>query len=224
MERRKLLAAASGVIGLTATAGCITGGGGDADAGEAETLPPATDEPTEAGDSSNGGGGDATESGGNGGDESDGGGDDAADDGSGDDGGSTATESGGDDSATEEPTATATSEPATIEFDATIEQITSCGTTCRTLQYAIINRGEKDAPDVTVHIEVHTGGEKIWDNDQDIDDVGARSQRTGIIRDIDVGLGGGNKIKSNDGEVLIVLTPHSDGVSETFEFEETLDV
>lgn len=195
---------------MTATAGCITGGGGDEDAGEAETLPPATDEPTDSDDSSN--------------DDAD----DTATASNDDGGGSTATESSDGDSGTEaptdEPTATATSEPATIEFDATIEQITSCGSTCRTLQYAIINRGQRDAPDVTVNIEVHTGGEKIWDNDQDIDDVDARSQRTGITRDIDVGLGGGNKIKSNDGEVLIVLTPRSEGVSETFEFEETLDV
>jgi len=75
-----------------------------------------------------------------------------------------------------------------------------------------------------VRIRVFTGGEKIWDEKQAVGTVEAQSQRTGISRDIDVGLLGGRKIQNNDGEVTIKLTPTAAGVSETFTYERTLDV
>jgi hypothetical protein len=207
MERRKLLASAGGVVGTVTFAGCITGNSGDPDAGgtgEEETLPPMTDTETAASTATS----------------ADDSGDPTAT--TGDDG----TASGGEDTqtATAEPTETATAEPAQIDFDAEVEEITKCGQTCRKLKYAIINLGQKDAPGVTVRIRIYTGGDKIWDSPQNVGDLSARSQRTGITRDIDVGLSGANKIKGNDGEIRIKLTPQSDGVSETFTFEATLDV
>lgn len=196
MERRKLLANVVGTVGIAGFAGCLTGSdGGEEDAGEQETLEPATDEETTADT--------------DGSDDSDDSNDETA----------TANEDG-DETATE----TTTEEPATIEFDAEVEEINKCGETCRELVYALLNRGDKTASDVTVNIKIFTDGEKLWDNDQEVGELGAQSKRSGILREIDVGLSGGRKIKSNDGDIVIELTPSSDGVSETFEFEATLDV
>jgi len=113
---------------------------------------------------------------------------------------------------------------ADVDFEASVEAVEKCSKTCRTLTYALQNRGADPAPDVTVRIQVFTDGEEIWDKDQSVGTLDARSQRSGITRDIDVGLLGGQKIKSNDGEVVIELTPQAAGVSETFTFERTLDV
>lgn len=113
---------------------------------------------------------------------------------------------------------------ADVDFGAEVESIEKCGTTCRTLTYALRNTGADAAADVVVGIRVFTGGENVYDEDQAVGTIDASSQRTGITRDIDVGLMGAQNIKSNDGEIRIELAPAAGGVSETFEFEATLDV
>lgn len=131
------------------------------------------------------------------------------------------TESGG------EATATATATDgasADVDFETAVDNIEKCSKTCRTLTYAVQNRGSENAPDVVVRIQVFTGGEQIWDENQSVGSIESQSQRTGISRDIDVGLFGGRKIQNNDGEVTIKLTPEAAGVSETFTYERTLDV
>ena len=105
-----------------------------------------------------------------------------------------------------------------------MEHVERCGTTCRTLTYALENRGTDPAPDVVVRIRVLTGGKTVWDEEQAVGSVDAGETRAGIGRDIDVGPLGGQKIKSNDGEGVIELTPRAAGVSETFTFERTLYV
>lgn len=114
--------------------------------------------------------------------------------------------------------------PADVDFGAEVESIEKCSTTCRTLTYALRNRGSDAAADVVVGVRVFTGGENVYDEEQVVGTVDAGSQRTGITRDIDVGLMGAQSIKSNDGEIRIELTPTAGEVSETFEFEATLDV
>lgn len=123
-----------------------------------------------------------------------------------------------------EVTATATVDAPDVNFQTEVENIEKCAKTCRTLTYAVQNRGAETAPDVVVRIRVLTGGEKVYDEKQSVGTIEARSQRTGITRDIDVGLLGGRKIQNNDGEVTIKLTPTAAGVSETFTYERTLDV
>lgn len=139
--------------------------------------------------------------------------DTATDEGEGDDGTTEAGDGGGSDDGA-----------ADVDFDAAVESIEKCSTTCRTLTYALKNRGSDAASDVVVAIQVFTGGESVYDEPQDVGTIDASSQRTGITRDIDVGLMGAQTIKSNDGEIRIELTPTAGAVSETFEFEATLDV
>jgi archaellum component FlaG (FlaF/FlaG flagellin family) len=140
----------------------------------------------------------------------------------------TATATSTESEATAEPTddAAAATEAsvADIQWDAAVENIEKCGRTCRTLTYTLKNLGSDPAPSVMVGIEVFTGGNSIWNKDQDIGEVGAKTKRTGISKDIDVGLLGGQKIKSNDGKITVELTPKDEDVSKTFTFEATLDV
>lgn len=195
MRRRKLLSAVGFTTAVTATAGCLTGG--------------SDDDSTAAGD---GNGGSTARP------DADGSTTTPQDDGESDDDREDAP-TGEDDSGGEESTGS-----ADVDFEATVERVETCGTTCRTLTYALENRGTDPAPDVVVRIRVFTGGKKIWDKEQVVGSIGAGETRSGISRDIDVGLLGGRKIKSNDGEVVIELTPRAAGVSETFTFERTLDV
>mgnify|MGYP006286650631 CR=1 FL=1 len=121
-------------------------------------------------------------------------------------------------------TATPTPEP-TIQFHAQIDSISKCGRTCRSLKYTVQNQGLKSANDVSVDIKVFTGGEEVYDTTQSIEDVTKRTELSGITHTIDVGIGGGSKIKGNDGQVTIKITPRSaDGTSDTFSFDRTLDV
>ncbi|WP_323675980.1 hypothetical protein [Halorubellus sp. PRR65] len=113
---------------------------------------------------------------------------------------------------------------ANVDFEASVVRIEKCSATCRTLTYALENRGADPAPDVVVRIRVFTGGEKVWDEERSVGGIDAGDERPDISRDIDVGLLGGGKIKRNDGEVDIRLTARAAGVSETFAFERTLDV
>jgi archaellum component FlaG (FlaF/FlaG flagellin family) len=133
----------------------------------------------------------------------------------------TATESEGTDTATPTETAAETQ----IDYDVELTEITKCGTTCRTATFTVKNTGQKDAPSTSIDAEVLTGGDSVFDDAFEIGDVSARSQRKDIQRDIDVGLGGAQKIQGNDGEVIIEMTPESgDYTGETFSFDRTLDV
>jgi outer membrane murein-binding lipoprotein Lpp len=127
-------------------------------------------------------------------------------------------------SSAEETDQTATPEPA-IRFNAELNSLTKCGTTCREIAYKIQNTGRAAADGVTVRIRVQTGGEQVYSETQSIDSIPGRAQKSGIVHQIDVGIGGGSKIKSNDGEVILFLEPEAgNGESETFSFERTLDV
>lgn len=119
---------------------------------------------------------------------------------------------------------TATPEP-TVEFNAMLNDVSKCGLTCREIKYTLQNRGQLSANQVTVGIQVHTGGDQVYDATQSIGDLQSRTQKAGITRQIDVGIGGGNKIQNNNGEITLTLTPESEsGVSENFTFDRTLDV
>jgi hypothetical protein len=119
---------------------------------------------------------------------------------------------------------TDTPEPS-VQFNAELNSMTECGTTCREIDYTIQNTGKAVAEGVTVRIRVRTGGDEVYNKTQSIDNIPSRAQKSGIIHQIDVGIGGGSNIKSNDGEVTLFLEPEaSSGASETFSFERTLDV
>lgn len=194
MKRRTLLTA--GVVGAASVSGClgIITGGG----GGGSTPAQETLEPT--------------------------GTDTAADTASATDSASGTDTASATDTATGTSTGTASGATPDIDFQASVENIEKCGRTCRTLFYTVVNRGNDDAAGVGVRIRVFTGGDKVYDEVQEIGPLDARSKREGIEKGIDVGLGGAAKIKSNDGEVTIELRPEADsGVSEQFSFDRTLD-
>jgi hypothetical protein len=212
MKRRTLLSALT--IGTAGLAGCstLTGDGATETLPEEDTLTPTETE-------SGGGGGETTS-----------GGETAATaadttSASDDDGGG-----GGDDTDTASPTPDATATKAVNgdgPYNAMTEDISKCGTTCRTLTYTLQNRGSEDLSGITVNFKVFTpdkDGKKIYDNDQDVGSLSAQSQRQGIQKDIDVGLGGASSLRGNDGEAIIQLTPTSDsGASQTFLFPRNIE-
>jgi hypothetical protein len=140
-----------------------------------------------------------------------------------DDGG-TATPAGGDATATPEPTATAT--PAgSVAFAVELGETSECGRTCRTVTYTLGNTGDRDAADVTVGVHVFTGGDRVFDGSHEVGSVPAGEERSGLSKDVDVGLFGGRKVLGNDGQVTVELTPEAgSGASETFTFERQLDL
>lgn len=117
-----------------------------------------------------------------------------------------------------------TPEPS-VEFNAMLNGVSQCGLTCREIEYTIQNRGQRSATQVTVSIQVTTGGEQVYSQTQSIGSVESQTQKSGITHQIDAGMGGGNKIQSNDGDVTIRLMPEAgDSTSSEFIFERTLDV
>ena len=136
------------------------------------------------------------------------------------------TTAGDGDAGASTPTGSPTPMSAGVEFDASLAENTSqCGFTCRTVTYTITNRGTATAADVTVGIRVSTGGDQVYNGSQSIGDVGAQSQKSGVTKNVDPGLGVGRKVQNNDGQVTVVLTPQAaGGAAATFEFERQLDV
>ncbi len=114
---------------------------------------------------------------------------------------------------------------AEVEFDASLaESAEECGLTCRRMSYSITNRGAGTAEDVMVGVSVSTGGEQVYETTQSVGDIGARDRRTGITADVDPGLGGGRKIRDNDGRVTVVLVPRAaGGVGTAVGFERRTD-
>lgn len=196
MRRRRLLSAVGAATAVAAAAGCLTDGSDD--------EPTAPDEDSGAATTATTADGSTTAS----------------------DGDAGGADGGGDGATTSEDASSGDGSDgsANVDFEATVERVEKCSATCRTLTYALENRGTDAAPDVVVRIRVFTGGKKVWDKEQAVGSIDAGGTLSGISRDIDVGLLGGRKIKSNDGEVVIKLTPRAAGVSETFTFERTLDV
>jgi hypothetical protein len=127
-------------------------------------------------------------------------------------------------SAEEETGSTETPEPS-VQYNVELNSMAECGTTCREIDYTVQNTGRATAESITVRIRVQTGGDEVYNETQSIDNIPGRAQKSGIVHRIEVGIGGGTTIKSNDGEVTLFLEPEADdGTSETFSFERTLDV
>ncbi len=123
--------------------------------------------------------------------------------------------------ATAAPTATTTPGP----FDVSVDEITECGTACRTLDYTIQNRGDQDLTGIQARIRVYTpdtDGERVYDDDQEIGDLAAGTQIE-ATKDIDVGLVDGQTIRDNDGDIDIrVNLSTNEGVTQEFVFDEQL--
>ncbi|KAB1198174.1 MULTISPECIES: hypothetical protein [Haloferax] len=112
-----------------------------------------------------------------------------------------------------------------VDFELEVENPEYCGSTCRFATGTITNVGTEPAHDVTVTLEVYTGGELIWPNDPS---EGTRSlgtlkpgeERT-LSERIDVTIGDGVKARSN-GQVEIRFIIESEEYTKTINETRTL--
>ncbi|MDY6775032.1 MAG: hypothetical protein SV253_02990 [Halobacteria archaeon] len=110
---------------------------------------------------------------------------------------------------------------ASVEFRIETSSIESCGTTCRDVTSTLYNTGDADAHSVEVSTSIYSGGDLVWEGRKTVGDLKAGDSYTTTQR-VDVGLGGGMKIRSNDGLITIETEIESD--EERVVFTEERDV
>lgn len=114
-----------------------------------------------------------------------------------------------------------------IQFEMLLNELTECGRACRTADYTVQNRGEAPATAVEARIRVYTpdrDGEQVYDDTQTVGDLGASTERD-LVKDVDVGVVDGTKIRDNDGEIDIrVNLSSAEEATAEFTFDRVLDV
>jgi len=120
-----------------------------------------------------------------------------------------------------------TTEEPTVDFNVIANEVSSCGRTCRTLNYTVQNRGGGDASDVTVEFTVRSpdaSGEVVFEGSQSVGNVDSQRQRDATTN-FTFDESAANTIQSNSGNVVIEIRAFdSDGASETFAVVESFDV
>jgi len=120
-------------------------------------------------------------------------------------------------------TESATAEPV-VEFNVIVDDLSSCGRTCRTLSYRVQNTGGAAATDVTVDISLRAGGETVYEGSQDVDDIDAGFQRE-VTATLSLDAAAVETIRANGGDVVLGITPSTaGGASATFTFERTVEI
>lgn len=84
----------------------------------------------------------------------------------------------------------------------TVVNITTCGQTCRLMNTTVTNEGNSTAEDTTVHYRIYSGDEQVWRGNRTIGTL-AVNETAALETRIEVGMGQGMQIRSNDGDVLI---------------------
>lgn len=107
-----------------------------------------------------------------------------------------------------------------------IDDIRQCGLTCRTFVLTIQNRGE-GLSRLTLQITGYTperGTTEVYSDTLSVGPLPTDHERTGIRQDIDVGIGDGQRIESNDGRVALEFGFVTAGETvETFTFDVRLE-
>jgi len=122
----------------------------------------------------------------------------------GDTGGETGGDTGDGDTA-ETTTAGGGDAPVTTTsgpFGFTVDSVTECGQTCRTMAATVTNDGDSAAEHVRLEITVYAGSDQVWEGTTEVGTLEA-GESASTTTEIDVGLGGGAKIRGNDGYATI---------------------
>lgn len=112
------------------------------------------------------------------------------------------------------PTGTATDQADELGLDLEITNITECGTTCRDVTYVVSDAAGDGARGVSTDTTITSGGERIWEGQQDLGDVPAGGSVEQTTR-VEVGFGEARTVQENDGRVTIEIELAADGQSET---------
>ncbi|MFB6154466.1 MAG: hypothetical protein ABEJ22_01130 [Haloferacaceae archaeon] len=110
-----------------------------------------------------------------------------------------------------------TSAPAGHErpFTFVIDDIETCGNTCRDVTVTLTNNGGNARSNVTVTTTMYAGNDSVWTGEESVGTLDADESTTRTQR-VDVGYVGGAKIKQNGGTVTVVTVVRWDGGSATF--------
>jgi len=87
-------------------------------------------------------------------------------------------------------------------FGFTVDSVTECGQTCRTMAATVTNDGDSAAEHVRLEITVYAGSDQVWEGTTEVGTLEA-GESASTTTEIDVGLGGGAKIRGNDGYATI---------------------
>lgn len=116
-------------------------------------------------------------------------------------------------------TATATPRPP---FGFVIENVESCGTTCRNVTSTLVNQQDKTAEDITVHTRIFAGrgtdGDEIWRGQEGVGTLGAGESYT-TTRQVELSYSEALAVQNNDGWITIQTTVETADQTVTFSDE-----
>ena len=101
-------------------------------------------------------------------------------------------------------------------FEATVENLSTCGPTCRNVTATLRNEGETPATNVSLDMHLTANGSQVWTGTRSIGrlEPGATVR---WVQSADVGFGGSGTVLENDGYVTIWFEVHHAGESETLQ-------
>jgi hypothetical protein len=114
--------------------------------------------------------------------------------------------------ATATPTVTGSVEELGLAVETT--NVAECGDTCRDVTVAVTDTAGDGANDVTANITITSGGEQIWQGQQEVGDVGANSTVEQTVR-VEVSFSEAYTVSQNDGQVTITTVLSADGQTVT---------
>lgn len=128
----------------------------------------------------------------------------------------TATASGGDGTETAAGSATPTATPAQFAF--VVEEITECGTTCRTVTSSVTNDGDETATGVVVETRLYAGNstaesDRIYTGIEDVGELAA-GETARTTRDVDLSASEALAVDRAGGWVTVVTVVQSDQTTE----------
>ena len=110
-------------------------------------------------------------------------------------------------------------------YTLTVEEIDSCGQTCRDVTSTLENEQASDATDVTVYSRIYAGngtdGEVVWEGKEPIGDLAAGESYTGTRR-VELSIWEANTVREHDGWITIQTAVQSD--ERTVRFTQRRDV
>lgn len=104
------------------------------------------------------------------------------------------------------------------EIRMVVEEVTSCGTTCREVTATVSNDGDEAAENVTVETTIFTDGDEIWSNSFEVGTLEADDSATSTER-IELGYGDALAVQRNDGWITIETVIEFDDGTEVFSEE-----
>ena len=99
-------------------------------------------------------------------------------------------------------------------FEATLENLSTCGPTCRNVTATLRHEGETAATNVSLDMRLTANGTQVWSGTRSIGRL-EPGATVGWVQSADVGFGGSGTVMKNDGYVTIWFEINHAGESET---------